>query len=194
MKRISLVVLAAGASRRFGNDDKLLAPWRGRPLLAGALDAFQSAPVSQRLAIVRRGTSPIAAICRDFGFDVLKNNAADDGMASSIALAANHCRDDADGLMIALGDMPLIEKTTIAALLAICETAAPNAIIAPTYKTRRGHPVVFSTVYLPELSALKGDRGASAVIGKHETCFTAAPVDDEGVVVDFDDPADFLRG
>ena len=34
------VLLAAGASRRFGAEDKLLAPWQGQPLVMAASRAL----------------------------------------------------------------------------------------------------------------------------------------------------------
>ena len=46
------VVVAAGASRRMGGTDKLLAPVGGRPVLAWALEALVASPVVDRLILV----------------------------------------------------------------------------------------------------------------------------------------------
>ena len=49
------MVVAAGASRRMGGADKVMAPIGGRPLLAWTLEAVAAAPVVGRLVLV---TSP----------------------------------------------------------------------------------------------------------------------------------------
>ncbi len=190
MKKVALAILAAGASRRFGSEDKLLALWRGRPLLAHALGAFRSAPVARRFAVVQDRASAAAEICREFGFEPLENRSAVDGIAGSIAVAARHS-DGFDGLMIALGDMPLIKERTIASLLVAYDDAASDPIVAPTHDGRHGHPVTFSGCYFPELAALTGDRGAGSVIEEHKERLVTVPVDDEGVTIDFDHPESF---
>ncbi len=192
MKKIVLAILAAGASQRFGSDDKLMALWRGKPLLAQTLATYHPIPLTERFAIVRKSASPVAELCRASGYQILENNDADSGIASSIVLAANDCC-DADGLMIALGDMPSIKRGTVNALITAFESAAPNSIVAPTSKNRRGHPVIFSTDYLPELKALHGDHGAGEVIEEYNKNFVAVPVDDAGIFIDFDRPDDFDR-
>lgn len=190
MKKVSLAVLAAGASRRFGNDDKLLAAWRGRPLLSQTLAIFQPFKFERKVAIVRSGANTPSALCREAGFDVLENASAESGIASSIALAARECG-NTDGVMIALGDMPAISRETIGAIVSAFENAATNAITAPTIKNRRGHPVIFSTAHVAALSSLKGDRGASALIDNHMDAFVSVPVEDAGIFADFDTPDDF---
>ena len=190
MKKIVLAVLAAGASRRFGDNDKLLAHWRGRPLLSHTLDVFRNASFSRRLVVLRPNAPAAAGLCREAGFDVLENGAANTGVASSIALAAEHCG-DAEGLMIALGDMPLIRPDTVNAVIAAFDCARPNAIVAPTYDNRRGHPVLFSTAHAAALSALTGDRGAGRLIDDQTDAFLRIPVNDPEILTDFDRPDDF---
>lgn len=191
MKKIVLAILAAGASRRFGDDDKLLAVWRGRPLLSHTLDVFRDAPFARRLAVLRPNEHAASNLCHEADFEVLENGAADTGIASSIALAADAYR-NADGLMIALGDMPLIRPDTVKTVIAAFQNAAQNAIAAPVLEDRRGHPVLFSTSHVAALSGLKGDRGAGAIIDNHIDAFVGVPVSDTGIFTDFDNPSDFF--
>lgn len=190
MKTIALAVLAAGASQRFGDADKLLAMWRGRPLLSHTLDIFTNAPFVRRVAILRPDANAAEDLCRKAGFAVLENAAAYTGIASSIALAAENCG-DVDGLMIALGDMALIRPGAVNAVIAAFEGAPENAIVAPVFENRRGHPVLFAKAHIPALTALKGDRGAGALIDQQADAFVAAPVNDSGIFTDFDRPEDF---
>jgi len=191
MKSLSLIVLAAGASRRYGDDDKLLSPFRGEPLLSHVLRPLRQVSAHRHLAVVRPDASDVAELCRAAGFDTIENARADDGMAGSIATGIAAAA-DCDGAMIVLGDMPLIKRETISEVMNVWAEAPPNAIAAPTFNGRRGHPVIFSSGYFTELEKLDGDRGAGAVISKYNDALVAVPVDDPGICVDFDNAADFM--
>ena len=60
--KLSLVVLAAGASRRFGETNKLLQPLAGKPLLCHTLELTASLPVTQRVAVCSAETAPLAEV------------------------------------------------------------------------------------------------------------------------------------
>ncbi len=192
MKSLALAVLAAGASQRFGAENKLLAPWRGRPLILNALETFSDTTFAHRIVVVRKGDTALADLCRKNGFGAVENAAAETGFAASIALAAETCK-DCDGLMLALADMPLIEKTTVAALGSAFQNSSDDAIIAPDVDGRRGHPVIFAKVHFSELSKLRGDQGAASVIKSYAGAYVGVSVNDNGVLIDFDTPADFRR-
>lgn len=67
---LSLVVLAAGASRRFGAANKLLQLLDGKPLLCHTLELAAALPVMQRAAVCSVETAPLAEAA---GFTVLLN-------------------------------------------------------------------------------------------------------------------------
>ena len=192
MKTIALAVLAAGASRRFGEANKLMTQWGGRPLVAHTLQTFDSTAFAKRMVIVPENHHALAALCEKLGFDIVDNPFAANGIASSIVLAAEKCS-SFDGLMIALADMPRIDKSTIALLASTFQSAPGDAIVAPELNGRRGHPVIFSKSHLPDLASLSGDVGAASVIRSHPNSYIGVDVDDEGVAIDFDTPADFER-
>ena len=66
---LGVLLLAAGQSRRFGPQDKLLAPLAGRPVVAHALDALALPEADFRLAVV--STDQVATITRQAGFDAV---------------------------------------------------------------------------------------------------------------------------
>ena len=193
MKRLALAVLAAGASQRFGDRDKLLTHCRGKPLIAHALETFSTAAFARRIVVLPEGEdTQLADLCQQHGFETLENTNAESGIASSIARATEACY-DCDGLMIALADMPQIEKTTIAALSSAFQGSGDDAIIAPEFDNRRGHPVIFGKAHIPALAKLRGDQGAASVIKDHAGSYSGVSVNDDGVLIDFDTPADFQR-
>jgi molybdenum cofactor cytidylyltransferase len=69
---------------------------------------------------------------------------------------------------------------------------ARKAIVLPTYNGRRGHPVIFSNELFVELLAAPADQGARSVVWAHAADVLEVPTDEEGVVLNLNDP-DMLR-
>ena len=146
---IAAVVLAAGASRRFGSD-KLLCPielnGQPLPLIAHSLKPWLRT-FRQVIVVVR----PWADFCRtveqaladDHGADIRWVECPDaaQGMAASLVcgVAGNSA---AAGWLIGLADMPCVPEAAIAQVRSAIEAGAPLA--APFHDGRRGHPVGFS--------------------------------------------------
>jgi molybdenum cofactor cytidylyltransferase len=111
-------------------------------------------------------------------------------MGASLAHAVGSCA-QADGWVVALGDMPNIDPRTIAL---IADKLRDGALIAaPCYRGARGHPVGFSALLRDELSALSGDAGARDVLRAHKDQVVLIECDDPGVLADIDTPADLAR-
>ncbi|MGZ8781636.1 MAG: nucleotidyltransferase family protein [Thermoanaerobaculia bacterium] len=140
--RVVAIVLAAGFSRRLGRPKQTLV-FEGETLLDRATRVARE--VADDVVIVTRENNPDA----------------EEGMASSVragvALAGNDAR-----LLITLCDQPLVTADHLRALIAI---DAP--IVATGYAGIAGVPAIFAPEFVPELLALRGDRGARAVIERH---------------------------
>jgi molybdenum cofactor cytidylyltransferase len=109
-------------------------------------------------------------------------------MGASLAAAIEAAR-DAEGWIVALGDMPLVSPGTIEGIRRALERGAPMA--APYDRAgRRGHPVGFSRALREELLALAGDFGARDVLARHAGMVERVVTDDPGIFVDIDTRAD----
>jgi molybdenum cofactor cytidylyltransferase len=108
-------------------------------------------------------------------------------MGASLACAVR-AAGAADGYLVALGDMPFVRPSSIAAVCGALEKGALAA--APYWRARRGHPVGFAGRLHDELAALSGDEGARRVLEAHAGELVKVPVGDPGVVRDIDRPAD----
>src|SRR5512140_249932 len=101
--RVVAILLAAGSSTRFGSE-KLLAPWRGRPLHEHALDALLASPaVAETIVVVQPGFAVPRARprCR---FVVNPDHA--EGMGASLRTGVRAAAGDAGAFLVALADMP----------------------------------------------------------------------------------------
>jgi molybdenum cofactor cytidylyltransferase len=183
------ILLAAGKGTRFdasGVRNKLL-----QALPSGIAVAVGSAQtlltvLPTSLAVVSPSNDALVSLLNAAGCKTTICHNAQDGMASSLVHALKHSSDDCAGWIIALADMPYVQADTIAALVQALENGA--GIVAPIYLGRRGNPVGFSRDYLPQLLALKGDKGARDLL--KQLSVTEIEVDDAGILQDIDVPHD----
>jgi len=191
--RFEAIVLAAGLGARFGGG-KLLAPFRGRPLIAGALTRALKSPARSVVVAIGDDAGLEAAILRlDEHAETRVVRVADPakGMGASLAAAARAVPIDIDGVFVFLGDMPLVGPEVAPAL--VRALSGRDGIAAPAHAGRRGHPVLFGGDWIPALRALDGDVGAQALIRQAGERFTAVETDDPGVLFDVDRPEDLSR-
>lgn len=187
------ILLAAGFSRRFGAEDKLLQSLPdGRSIAEAAAQTLIAAlPIS--VAAVRAENTKLGHELEQLGFHVAYCQSNDKDMADSLVTAVQYAtklKADHQGYVIALADMPSISVNTILAVANEVMTGAH--IVQPTYKGQRGHPVGFSSKYQDDLLRLKGDEGARSIIQQHKEQLKLLPCDDAGILADIDTPADLM--
>ena len=175
------LLLAAGSASRFGSDKLRHALPHGVPIAVQALRHLK-AEVPNVVVVVRPGGESLFE-----GERVVVCPNADEGMGASLACAAQ-AAGEADGYLIALGDMPFVRSSSIAAVRDALAAGAPLA--APYFRARRGHPVGLCGRFYRDLVALKGDEGAKKVLAAHERELVKVPVGDPGVIRDIDTPGD----
>lgn len=182
------ILLAAGASRRMGCD-KLRLPWRGATVLSATLSRWTAVQALEEILLVQRPQSPPEHWSR---VRPLVNPAAEEGLGSSLRIGAAALPPDTEAVVIGLADMPEIASATIAALVAAWRPHGPRGIIAPVFDGHRGHPVVFGASHIPALRTLGGPGGGRAIVHAHPSDLWLVAVDDPGVLLDLDTPADLV--
>jgi molybdenum cofactor cytidylyltransferase len=178
------LLLAAGSARRFGAQKLLVDIADGTPVAAAA-GAHLVAALPRGIGVVRPADAALSRLLVSVGLEVVENQRAACGMGTSIA-AGVAASPDADGWVIALGDMPWIRPETIRAVAAAL--AAGASIAAPCIDGIRGHPVGFSARWRDALLALDNDVGARDLIASG--ALHLVPTRDPGVIRDIDRPSD----
>jgi len=107
-------------------------------------------------------------------------------MGPSLAKGVNMLNTDCEAFMIFLGDMPDISKDVIHQLIVAFEAKESVSIVRPTYEGKPGHPVLFATSHMSELTKITDDRGASHIIKNNKTSTLSVEVSSLGVVRDMD--------
>jgi len=140
-------------------------------------------------AVVRPDSAELAKALEAEGCEVVVCDNAAEGMGASLACAAR-AAGEADGFLVALGDMPFVRRASIAAVRDALAGGA--ALVAPYFRARRGHPVGIAKLFFKELLALKGDEGAKQLLAANERRLVKIPVGDPGVIRDIDRPEDLV--
>jgi CTP:molybdopterin cytidylyltransferase MocA len=102
-----------------------------------------------------------------------------------IAILPSSCR----GFLIFPVDHPLVTAADVGRLADAFTTADPEvAIVAPSFRRRRGHPVVVTAALVPALLALPPGASPRALLAPDAAPTHFVDVDDDRVLVDMDTP------
>jgi molybdenum cofactor cytidylyltransferase len=172
---ITAIVLAAGASRRFGSQ-KLLAELRGKAVVRWTVERVLAAAPDEVIVVLGRDGEGVRDALHDLPVRMVLNERWTEGIGSSLRAGVAALTPDADAAMIVLGDQPEVSTSVVAALIE-ARSEGGGQIVVPCYRGERGHPVIFGAEILPELLAVEGDRGARDVIARDERRVTRIHID-----------------
>jgi molybdenum cofactor cytidylyltransferase len=189
---LTAVILAAGESKRMGSPKALL-PFHDQTFLQHLLDITVHPKISKRTIVLGAGAEEIIERTGiDRAMTVVNPDWAN-GQLSSIQAAVRGL-DSAvtDGVVLCLVDQPLITSALVNDLVEAFYRSG-KAIVVPNYRGQRGHPVIFSSKLFVELLAAPVETGARAVVWKHADEVEELSTDEEGAVLNLNDPDTFRR-
>jgi len=189
-RRVEIVLLAAGVSRRMGWRDKLLEDACGQPLLRRAALAARSSMADRIRVILPRGHEARRAALDGLDVEVVENPEAAEGMATSIRRGIRAVSSEAGAAIIALADMPDVTAQDYDRLIRRWE-ATGNICRAATIGGEPGNPVLFPRSYLLELTRLAGDRGAHALLSRESERTELVRLEGNAARTDLDTPDDW---
>ncbi len=192
---IAAIVLAAGASRRFGSDKRLYSLTRKGvtlPLAAHSLLPWLATFGAITVVVRPDSAAFCTAIDTALGAQIRYVVCADAGRGMGASLISGvRANADAAGWLIGLADMPSVPSAAISgvrnALLAGAELAAPFC------EGRRGHPVGFAATYRAALLNLQGDNGARQILKRDKAKVVPVEINDKGIFADIDTRSDLLH-
>lgn len=155
---VAAIVLAAGLSKRFGDDEKLLAPFRGKILARYVADTLNALDLTTKIAVISNG-----ALRGCFtGFDIVELKNGLGGQSASIRAGLAQARQtNPDKVLIVLADMPGVTTNLLHAVIASTTSEQPAAA---TDGQRAMPPACFPPAYYAQLAALSGDTGARNIL------------------------------
>ena len=189
--RIEAILLAAGESRRMGFP---------KPLLRIGDETFLARSINSILTVVPRLVAVLgghaerirSAIPNDPRIVAVENPRYQAGQLSSLKVGLGVIGGDADAVLVHLADHPLVKRSTFER--AVAEFASGRgAIVIARHAGKRGHPVIFAAALFEELLSAPEEEGAKAVVNRDPARVVYVEVDDPGVTLDLDTPADLER-
>jgi len=182
------IVLAAGDSSRMGRN-KLLLKAEGKSFIRKTLEEIRKIPELTPIVVTgferERIETELAGLDAKFVF----NPDFDLGMHTSLKAGVTALSEEAEGFFVCLADQPYFSSENLSILL-----EAKGAIRVPAYNKRRGHPVYFSTSFVPEiLREPDGDYGLGYLLKRHPNKVTEIEVPSSKILVDVDTPEDFEK-
>ena len=184
---LAAVILSAGASSRMGRPKALL-PYREGTFLEHLIEVTRDPRIGVTRVVLGAGAEVIRTIAKLDPSIVVLNPEWELGQLSSIRAGLRSLEGiNADGIVLCPVDHPLVSARLVSDLV---ERFYQNKklIVLPTYNGRRGHPVIFSKALLGELLAAPEDKGARSVVWAHAADVLEVPTDEEGVVLNLNDP------
>jgi molybdenum cofactor cytidylyltransferase len=190
--RIAGILLAAGESTRMGSN-KLLSPVSGKPMVRVTAEALLASSASPVLVVTGHERERVEAAFKGLDVRFIHNPAYATGLASSLKAGLAGVPGDADGVVVALGDMPLVAGRHVNRLIAAFNPAEQRTIIVPVHAGERGNPVLWGRDHFAEMLELEGDRGAKSLMDRHEDHITEIAMRSDAVLADFDTPEALAR-
>ena len=185
--RIAALLLAAGQSRRMGSN-KLLEEIDGRPMVARTAQRLLSSRARPIVAVLGNQADAVDGALGKLPVERVHNPAYAEGLSTSLKRGLAALPPDIDGVIVCLGDMPLVAGRDLDRLIAAFNPLEGRAIVVPTRRGKRGNPVLWAKRFFPDMAELAGDVGAKHLIGEHAELVAEVEMDSDSVLVDIDTP------
>jgi molybdenum cofactor cytidylyltransferase len=189
---ITAVILAAGQSRRMGKP-KINLPWKNTTVLGAIVEIlFESGIVD---IVIVTGEAPVHGLVEQEGLRLyfIKNpRAAESGMLVSLQIGLRQVKSHMDAVMVVLGDQPQIESKVVQALVREFSNKK-GSIIVPSFRMRRGHPLIIGKPFWENLLSLPSEKSLRDFLDSQIQKTIYVNVDSESILQDLDTPDDYAQ-
>lgn len=196
-RRVFALVLAAGPSRRMGRP-KLLLEYGEGTILEAVLDAVFDSPLDGAAIVT---TPEIEALLRDSvppDVAVAVNHDADSDVITSVKLGLSKVKtryqlQDADGIVVLLGDMPEITSATVSMCAEMYRMAKQPRMLVATYHGARSFPVIVPFSRMLEVFCWERPRALEDLWERPGAEVRELPIGLAPRPIDVDTPEDYER-
>jgi molybdenum cofactor cytidylyltransferase len=190
---ISLVVLAAGMSTRFG-ENKMLYPIDDEPMVRRVVNTALSSSVDEVIVVVGFEAEKVKEALKGLRCRIVENpDYAIGGQSSSVKCGVRHINEKADAVIILPGDVAFIDATVINKVVEEYRRRKAKIIVA-AHRGKPGHPILFDRSLIPEILTIdEAGYGLKAVVNRHKAEVVYVEANTPNVLLDIDRKADLNR-
>ncbi len=190
---VSGVVLAAGPSRRFGDDPpKQLWTFEGESLIRRVARRASGSRLAEVIVVVGHRADRVSEELDGLEVEIVENREFSEGQATSVRTGLRAVQEVASGALFMPVDQPHLDIDLIDRLIELFE-ATGGPIVIPAFEGTRGAPVLFARGLFPELERLEGDAGGRQLFGLYANEIVELPLCDPAPLEDIDTPEDRER-
>ncbi len=184
---ITAVVPAAGMSTRLGRN-KLLLPFKGKSLIAHAVDTLMDSMVDEIIVVLGHEADQVRAAIGKRHVKFVDNRDYQQGLGTSVHVGFAAVPVNSTAIMIYLADQPLLEAREVDFLIrAFVKAGKSNKnIVVPLFRGQRGNPVVVSSSHKASILAVAGETGCRRVIQQNPDQVLTVEMETDHVVRDID--------
>jgi molybdenum cofactor cytidylyltransferase len=188
---IAAIVPAAGLSRRMGTQ-KLLLPFGDTTVIGHVVDELLRSVVDEVYVVVGHQAERIEAALSGRGVSVVANPDYAQGMLSSVRCGLRALKPRCEAILVALGDQPAMTAELVNTMVEAFRTGR-QPIVVPVHGGRRGHPLLVSADYRPEILTQYDQQGLRGLLDAHPDDLFELEVSTAAVLSDIDYPEDYRR-
>jgi molybdenum cofactor cytidylyltransferase len=189
---ISAIVLAAGQSKRMGQQ-KMLMPWGQTTVIEKVIRTLLNAEVNDIHLVTGENQAALKETLSGFDIRYIYNRDFANGeMLTSVQAGLESLGDESEAALIVLGDQPQIKEEVVQEIVDRYASTY-HKIIVPSYKMHRGHPWLLEKSYWKEIRSLKVPATMRNFLDAHTEMIDYLIIDSESVIQDLDTQADYSR-
>ena len=183
------IILAAGESKRMGRP-KMLLPWENSTILETVVWKALSSRSEGVLVVLGADRNKIERLIWRAPVRSVYNEDFAKGMLSSVRTGLKNIPAKAEAAVIALGDQPHIPQESFDLLIDSYKTSE-KGILLPTFRGRRGHPILIDMKYREEIFQMEESLGLKGILRAHPDDILEVPINDPGILKDIDTAEDY---
>jgi len=190
-KKLSAIILAAGLSRRMGDENKLLLPYKDSSLIQETIRQLSlTKNIYEIIVVLGHEAKILNDHIKSQDLQRVFNPDFETGQTTSIQVGVRAAEVSSQGFMICLGDMPFLQSEDYDALISFWNQSERGKIIRPIVNDKPGHPVIFDAIYRTDILKETYTEGCRTVIQKHKQHLIHYATDYGHYLIDIDTPED----
>lgn len=191
-KWVSLIVLAAGKSTRFGSN-KLLFKLDGETLIERVVRTGLESKANEVVVVLGYKADRVREALRGLSCRIVLNSDFETGQSSSVVTGVKSVKDHADAALILPGDVALVRVEYINRVIDEYNSTA-SAIVVASYQGKMGHPILIGAELFDEVLAISEETfGLKALIKKYRSLIKLGEVVSNEILFDVDTQDDLKR-